>query len=408
MISKISVKDYRSCLNTTFELHPNLSVLIGPNSAGKTNILYALLLLKRLIDEENYPYHPTEKPTGQCMLKVWFDVGGKKIFLNAIVDIFTDDGNNDVVVSSNQYWTAKDFTGNQKQIRFPLSMVREFVWAKEHDRVGRVMRRRRYVFGPGSRFEVPNKVIKPLTAIVNTLWEMRYYSASQFTTPADCPVSFEIEKEGKYRRGIGLRRHAKFLFDLYTSWKSAEANAYSQFFEIVGPKGIGLVDDIIFKEIPTSSIDYSVRSGGRVIQNKREKILIVPQFRIAKNELSPSQLSEGTFKTITLLFYLVTEASRLLLIEEPEVCVHQGLLSSIIELIKTYSVDKQIVVSTHSDFVLDEVDPENVYRVTKSPDTGTNVAHITKAMSRRELSALHHYLETEGNLGEYWRHGGLG
>ncbi|MCH8012854.1 MAG: AAA family ATPase [Candidatus Marinimicrobia bacterium] len=407
MISKISVKDYRSCLNTTFELHPNLSVLIGPNSAGKTNILNALLLLKRLVDEKPYFYHGEEKPTGQCKLKVWFDVGGKKIILNAAVDIFTDDSNNDVVVSSNQYWTAKDFTGNQKQIRFPLWMVREFAWAEGHEGVVRFNLRQHYIPRRRFQFNVPDKVIKPLSAIVNTLGEMRYYSASQFTNPGDCPVSFEIEKEGNRSRGIRLSRHAKFLFDLYTSWKSTEPGAYSQFFEIVGPKGIGLINNILFKEIPTSSIDYSVRSGGQVIQRKREKILIVPQFRIENNELSPNQLSEGTFKTITLLFYLVTEVSRLLLIEEPEVCVHHGLLSSIIELIKTYSVDKQIVVSTHSDFVLDEVDPENVYRVTKSPDTGTSVAHITKAMSRRELSALHHYLETEGNLGEYWRHGGL-
>ena len=138
-----------------------------------------------------------------------------------------------------------------------------------------------------------------------------------------------------------------------------------------------------------------------------EKILVIPQFNIGKNELSPNQLSEGTFKTITLLFYLITEASKVLLVEEPEVCVHHGLLSSIIELIKTYSRDKQIVLSTHSDFVLDEVNPENVYKVTNLPLKGTKVSHVPKSMSRLELAALREYLEVEGNLGEYWRHGGL-
>src|SRR3972149_267582 len=104
MISNIYIKDYRSCLSTTFELHPNLSVLIGPNSAGKTNILNSLLLLKRLVDEEEFFHERDMTPTGQCGLKVWFDIGGKKIVLNASVDIFTDDSNCDVVVSSNQYW----------------------------------------------------------------------------------------------------------------------------------------------------------------------------------------------------------------------------------------------------------------------------------------------------------------
>lgn len=77
-------------------------MLIGPNSAGKTNILNALLLLKRLVEEEQFYYHGEEKPTGQSTLKVWFDFGAKKIILTAVVDIFTDDGNNDVIVSSTQ------------------------------------------------------------------------------------------------------------------------------------------------------------------------------------------------------------------------------------------------------------------------------------------------------------------
>ena len=59
-------------------------------------------------------------------------------------------------------------------------------------------------------------------------------------------------------------------------------------------------------------------------------MLVVPQFVIGTNALSPNDFSEGTFKTITLLFYLMTEKSSALLIEEPEVCVHHGLLSSIV------------------------------------------------------------------------------
>lgn len=168
-----------------------------------------------------------------------------------------------------------------------------------------------------------------------------------------------------------------------------------------------MVDNVDFKDILTSSIDYSVRSGGRIRQRKREKSLVIPQFTIGKHELSPNQLSEGTFKTITLLFYLITESSSILLIEEPEVCVHHGLLSSIIELIKTYSQSKQIVISTHSDFVLDQVAPENVFTTTRTHEAGTTIKHITNTLSRPELSALRDYLDTEGNLGEYWRHGAL-
>lgn len=412
MIKKIDIQNYRSCLETSFELHPNLSVLIGPNSSGKTNVLYAFLLLRRLTEEHQYYHRAGEEPTRQCKLKVLFDIGDKKAQLTAVVNIFTDENNSDVVLSSHQQWYAKELTGNRKRVNLPLSYARELARVEERELFFRMSWHGVYSSSLKKLFKVPVSIRMPLAQIAEDLSEMRYYSASQFTNPANCPVSFEIEKEeGEERRsssrGIGLRGHARFLFDLYNSFKSLDNTSYTQFFEIIGPKGIGLVDNLDFKEISTSSLHYSVRSGGGVIQQKREKILVIPQFRIGKNELSPNQLSEGTFKTITLLFYLVTETSKMLLVEEPEVCVHHGLLSSIIELIKTYSRDKQIVLSTHSDFVLDKVQPENVYMVTNVLQEGTKVSHITKSMSRRELAALREYLDTEGNLGEYWRHGGL-
>ena len=248
--------------------------------------------------------------------------------------------------------------------------------------------------------------IKPLLNIANHLTDMRYYSASQFTNPGKCPVSVEIEKVIGKDRGIRLSGHSKFLFDLYTAYKS-NSQGYQQYLDIIGPSGISLIRKIGFKEIQTSSIDYQVKSGGVIKRKKSKKALIIPQFTIGTNVLSPNQLSEGTFKTITLLFYLMTEQSSLLLIEEPEVCVHHGLLASILELIKSYSDEKQIIISTHSDFVLDKVALNNVYKVSSTTKNGTKAVHIPKSLSKSELEALKEYLDKEGNLGEYWKHGSL-
>ena len=51
MLKKIMIENYRSCLKTAFDCHPNLSVLIGPNSSGKTNILQAVMFLNKLTQE---------------------------------------------------------------------------------------------------------------------------------------------------------------------------------------------------------------------------------------------------------------------------------------------------------------------------------------------------------------------
>ena len=407
MLKNLYVRDYRSCLDTEFALNPQLSVLIGPNGSGKTNILNAMLLLRSLTEESwQGRYGNEESPTSVCKVRAKFDLEGKIATLNATIPTFTDQANHDIVIGAIERWYLKDFTGNPKRPSIPLWYARS-MFDNSRVRMAKARFERRRLYYGRHRFpDLENKILEPIRAVADFLASMSYYSASQFTNPARCPVSFEIETEGKRSRGVRLAGHAKFLFDLYTEFKS-KSKVYQQFFEIVGPPGIGLVDSINFKEVLTSSIDYSVKSGGRLQQRKRDKILIIPQFAIGKNELSPNQLSEGTFKTITLLFYILTESSDILLIEEPEVCVHHGLLASIVELIKVYSREKQIVISTHSDFVLDQVEPDCVFSVARDSEDGTKVHHIPSALSSKELSALRMYLSSEGNLGEYWRLGGL-
>jgi predicted ATP-dependent endonuclease of OLD family len=195
---------------------------------------------------------------------------------------------------------------------------------------------------------------------------------------------------------------------MYSAQEAESDSRYKQFMDVVGPNGLQLIDNLTFREVQTSSTEYSVRVGGKLEVGRRHNLLIIPQFKIGGQKLSPNQLSEGTFKTLALLFHVITDDSTALLIEEPEVCVHHGLLSSILELIKSSSRRKQIILSTHSDYVLDHVEPDNVYKVTFEKSVGTVVRHIRKTMTSREFSALREFLDKEGNLGEYWREGGLG
>ena len=413
MLESLKISNYRSCTRTFLQLQPDLSVLIGPNGSGKTNILNAFLLLRALTREDDYFRTSgsgrfsleSEKTTNQCTLSASFRVFDKKLILYAKFNLHTDANNHDVVISSEQSWYAKDFTGSTKRIKFPIWLAAQFrSRARFESLYTEYSRHYRYV--SDGNYDISDTVKAPLLEIWKFLTDIKYYSASQFTNPSLCPVSFEVEQEGLRRVRTRVRGvHDRFLYDIY---EAQESDGYNQFLSVIGPDGIGLIDKIEFQEISTSSIDYNVMSGGAVRTQQQKKLLVIPQFVIGRNLLSPNQLSEGTFKTITLLFYLMTEESSALLIEEPEVCVHHGLLSSIIELIKSYSKHKQIIVSTHSDFVLDQIEPRHVYQVTKTESEGTSVRQIAKAMSSKELSALKRYLEYEGNLGEYWRHGGFG
>ena len=123
--------------------------------------------------------------------------------------------------------------------------------------------------------------------------------------------------------------------------------------------------------------------------------------------MSFSQLSEGTLRALALVFYLMAGDTDLVLLEEPEVGVHRGLLVSLLELIRSQSQRKQILLSTHSDFVLDYVRPENVFAVTRNAQGKTVVNGLMDGASAKKLADLKDYLRTEGSLGEYWRTFGL-
>jgi len=409
MLKRIVIENYRSCLRTSIDLHPNLSVLIGPNSSGKTNILQAIMFLNKMAQEEEYRISHESTITVSSHIKAAFLLHRGHAQLNASVDAYTDESNNDIVMASRQKWALRRGQRGQKtSLEIPLALVEHLVSDWRRPEYFRHLRRirRRGVFMPPP--EMPTWGIRLLRAVAEYCTGIRYYGASQFTNPGSCPVSFEIEQEGKRRGLFRPRGHAKILYSMYTARKTDENQRYKQFMDVVGPSGLRLIDALTFREVPTSSIDYSVRVGGKVVVGRRDKLLVIPQFTLGRQKLSPNQLSEGTFKTLALLFHVITEDSTALLIEEPEVCVHHGLLSSILELVKVHSRRKQMILSTHSDYVLDHVSPENVYQVTFDRSSGTSARHIRRTMTAKEYSGLRRYLEEEGNLGEYWREGGLG
>lgn len=407
MLKRVTIENYRSCLHTSIDLHPNLSVLIGPNGSGKTNVLQAVMFLHKMALEEGLGRTRKDAAAVASRIKAVFQQRHVRAQLNALVAASTDESNHDVMLSSRQKWALRGENGKRASFEAPLAIASHL---RFDSMIGGYFR---FHTERGFRVvnvdqDIPKWTRGPLTKIAEYCSGIRYYGASQFTNPGTCPASFQIEEqEGKRRRVTRFRGHEKVLYSMYSAQK-AEHHRYAQFIDIVGPRGLRLIDALTFREVRTSSVDYSVRVGGKVERRKRNRILVIPQFRIGKQKLSPNQLSEGTFKTLALLFHVITEEGTLLLVEEPEVCVHHGLLSSILELIKTSSRHKQMILSTHSDYVLDHVKPENVYSVTLDKSAGTIVRHIPKSMTSREYRALREYLSREGNLGEYWREGGLG
>jgi ABC-type multidrug transport system ATPase subunit len=404
-LADFRLRAYRSCKSTTFSPDSRITALIGSNGSGKTNVLQGLMLLGG--SQRRYRREEEDVFKLESQVSATFVVNKKPVQFRASIVYRPTERNRDQILSSQEEWNFREITGKDEWQKLPPSEIMFY------SRVG-VLQHRRISYLNHADKGVTSELSKKTTALMDAIDDFRhrtvYYSASQFTNPALCPPSFEIDEDGDlYDQGASegwSREHLQFIHQLYRMYKNQQP-LYSTYLSLVDGRGVGLIEKLQWKETKYSTKAYEVTAGGKVITRKRSRLLIIPTVYIGDSHLSFAQLSEGTFRTLAILFYVITDSSRLLLIEEPEVCIHHGLLTSVVDIIREFAREKQIIFSTHSESILDKLEPDNVRLVTKG-DSGTVVGTISKVMSARQYQALKKYLETEGSLGEYWRHSGFG
>lgn len=388
----VEINNYRSCVQTSFELTNPLMALIGANGVGKSNILYGLQLFTK--SERNRRFY-SEEPKEDLLytsINLIIEFEDQIVYVRAKFFYQTDERNYDDIFFTELKYRIEGQNPRKWNVVDPE--IFEFV---------EYLKRRRIREFP-KQFQ--SEQAKFSIRLVRSLSNISYYSATQFSDPSKCPISIELDDFQMSHRARLNRTHQQFIYDLYHAYKSNEPS-FTLFLNTVGEFGLGLIEHIEFRDHVIPSSSYKVRAGGKIQQIENSKTIVVPSVIIDRLTLSPNQLSEGTFKTLALVFYILNDKNEFLLIEEPEVCVHHGLLNSILQLIKQQSRNKQIVISTHSDYVLDMLKPENILLVHKETEEGTKANSISRTMSANDYRVLKDYLEREGNLGEYWKEGGF-
>ena len=107
-------------------------------------------------------------------------------------------------------------------------------------------------------------------------------------------------------------------------------------------------------------------------------------------------LADGTLRVLSTLVDLVEPSATLLLIEEPETSIHPGLLRRLLAEIDAYTLDRQVVLSTHSLIVVDWARPSDIRLVLRT-EGRTSV----RALDDREVADVAAYLDDQGTLAEY-------
>lgn len=413
-LEAIEITGYRSCENTKLSPNKDLSILIGINGAGKTNILQGIRLLAMRTPRRSRHLADEFSHSPEAQIIAWFSVNQQKIGLKIKFLLQENPNRGSDQVYAQETWNLQSFTNSKAWIELPpmeiLAESENFIGVRKIELFDSPFLKSKKI---KEWFEISQTISKnaALLEAIESVNAFRacisYYSASQFTDPSKCPSSFEVDEEGRLSENFSTssNTHQRFLHSLYRL-KKESPEIYDHYCEFVSRRQLGLVSRITWKEIVLSSNTAEVKSGGSIKKIKKTKTLVIPKVQVGTSHITFNQLSEGTFKTLALIFYTFTDSSRLLMVEEPEVCIHHGLLSKVIATLKSQSAHKQTLVSTHSDQLLDQVEPENIF-VVEMGNNGSHVSNLEKWLSINEKRALRDYLAESGTLGEYWKSGGL-
>ena len=115
-------------------------------------------------------------------------------------------------------------------------------------------------------------------------------------------------------------------------------------------------------------------------------------------------LADGTLRVVELLWEMIRrerQGFRTLLIEEPETGVHPGLLAGLLDTIDAYTVDRQVIISTHSPQVVSWAEPQELRVVTRQ-EGKTQV----RPLSEQQVALFLKYLHDQ-TLGDFVYSGAL-
>ena len=150
------------------------------------------------------------------------------------------------------------------------------------------------------------------------------------------------------------------------------------------------------KNADESIEDFSTRVLGGTIQ-------LFLHYSGLKSPVPSTRLSDGTVRYLCLLAVLCHPTPPpLVCLEEPELGLHPDLLPGLADLLVEASHRMQLIVTTHSDVLVDGLTkvPEAVIVCEKR--NGSTV------MSRRSSDELARWLKEDYGLGQLWRSGEIG
>lgn len=388
LLKRLELTNVLSFKNTTVELG-QLNVLIGPNAVGKSNLIEAVSLLQAA------PNHLSQEmlrgggvrqwlwlgdrgpsPMGSLECDVRLATGSQTGDLTYRLE-FSEDANGFVIMGE----SLTEDSGEADSTNPDIFFHRAFNGADFGPKALELLQSK-----PGSVTVSPTESVlaqfknpldpTPITNLGNHFSRIRIFR--EFRT--------SIGSQARY--GIGTTVAKDFLSD--------GADNLALVLHELDFRGMHERIRTYLKRFCDRFDDVKVRVGAGLAQAfLLENGLVDP--------LSAMRMSDGTLKFLCLLAVLFNPQSPpLICLEEPELGMHPDALKLIAEVLVEASQSVQLIVTTHSDALIDALSdqPDAVLVCERDFDNSTQF----RRLSATQLDSwLEHY-----SLGELWRKGEIG
>ena len=366
MFTKLYVENFLSLKNVDIELE-KVNVFIGPNSSGKSNIARALQLIAR---------HAKE---GIPTLDGYKSLRDLSFNFNPVVDMWISLG---ILIGKTKYGYMLQLTNERynEQILEGNEIV---------------------ISHAGDTGEIK---IKEETMYVHLTETHHYYYKTAFKSvltalPSD--IKREIHSLASNLKNISVHSFAPDSLRLMNSvseqpfleYHGGNLARYLLYLYTERRKDFGHVEETLRSMIP------EVEEVIPHIEKVNVEIWI--KIKGMEEPLKPHNISDGTLRLLAMIVALYGGSS-LVVLEEPENCIHPYLLETFMHLVR--DSPSQVLITTHSPYLLDHVKPEEVYLVGKK-DLETKVRKLSTA---KEMERVKRFLEEGGTLGEAWYSGVIG
>ena len=397
MISRVKIEGYKSLSNVEVNLKP-LAVLFGPNAAGKSNFLDALQLLSRIATSRTLKEAFEPPYRGKPLESFWLGKGGIEGLLkresasfSIEVDVkLSPSVKNSVnrqiqemkrgdISSENNPPSQKSYVHHERlRYRIEVEIIPRsgiLTVADEYlaaiDRKGKPIKRpRAFLEKAEQRLRLrmegqghPTNFERRLdhSILSRPHYPPHYPHLIAMRRELETCQFFYFEPRERMRATTPVKevRHIGLMGEELAAFLNTLKNLDRPQFEVVA-KALHLM-------IPSiSGIQPDVNKMGEVELSLLEDGKLIPA-RI---------VSEGTLRVLGLLALGgVKESPALVGFEEPENGVHPRRIRDIAELLKNYSSsgDTQLVVTTHSPILLDQIPKESLFVCHKEKgDTSIN------------------------------------